>query len=156
MSDFDPTKKLGSFPIYVWIVGGVVASYAVVKWRQSRTTNTTTTPSTDTSSLDYGSSGGSGLASDSPYGTPASVGITAPTPTSTNPVPVYVVPNPKTPTTTVKTPTPTVTKTAPTKVSDTRKTVTTTHPQTQHKRGYTQAQLKAAQSKKNKAAGLEA
>lgn len=149
MSDFDPQKKLAGVPIYLWIGGGVIASYMVIKWRQNKQAPTVSdTPQT---ALDYGSSGGSGLASDSPYGAPAGIGITAPTPSPTNPVPVYVVPNPQTPTTTVKTPVPPVVQKPPAKtVSENTKTVTTKHPST--KRGYTQAQLEAAKKRKQQEA----
>ena len=163
MSDFDPTKKLAGVPLYLWIVGGVAVSYGFVKWRQSRQPAQTETVNPDAvTPLATGSGGGTGLQSDSPYGAPAAIGITAPTPT--NPLPVYVVPNPnppktpttppKTPTTVVKTPVPKVTTKPATTVTKTQSKVTTTHPQATHKRGYTNAQLEAA--KKRKAKGTEA
>lgn len=76
MADFDVTDKLGGQPKWVWIVGGV-AIVSGIFWFRSRNQ---TQPAGETvdSSLAYGSAGGTGLATDQPYGAPESIGITAP------------------------------------------------------------------------------
>lgn len=69
MADFDLTDKLGGQPKWVWIVGGV-AIVSGIFWFRNRNQPQ---PAGETvgSSLAYGSAGGTGLAADQPYGTPA-------------------------------------------------------------------------------------
>lgn len=85
MADLDLTEKLGGQPKWVWIVGGVAVATGYFYYR-SRKQGTTTTVNTD-SSLQDGSSGGTGLATESPYGTPNGIGITSPTPVKSVPMP---------------------------------------------------------------------
>lgn len=85
MADLDLTEKLGGQPKWVWIIGGVAVATGFVYWR-NRKQGTSEVVNTDTS-LQDGSSGGQGLASESPYGTPAGTGITSPTPVQSVPKP---------------------------------------------------------------------
>ena len=86
MADLDLTEKLGGQPKWVWIVGGVAVASGFLYWR-SRNQGTPSTGASYDSSLQSGSSGGTGLATDSPDGTPAGTGITSPTPVQSTPKP---------------------------------------------------------------------
>jgi len=86
MADLDLTEKLGGQPKYIWILGGVAVATGFVYYR-NRNKNTTTSSVSYDSSLQDGSSGGQGLSTESPYGTPAGTGITSPTPVQSVPKP---------------------------------------------------------------------
>lgn len=86
MADLDLTEKLGGQPKYVWILGGVAVVTGFIYYR-NRNQAPAPEPVSYDSSLQDGSSGGSGLASSSPMGTPAGIGITSPTPMQSVPKP---------------------------------------------------------------------
>jgi peptidoglycan hydrolase-like protein with peptidoglycan-binding domain len=86
VADLDLTEKLGGQPKWVWIIGGVAVASGFLYYR-SRKQGTATTGVSYDSSLQDGSSGGQGLATDSPMGTPAGTGITSPTPVQSVPKP---------------------------------------------------------------------
>ena len=86
MADLDLTDKLGGQPKYVWILGGVAVVTGFIYYRNRKQGATAAADSTATS-LQDGSSGGTGLATSSPYGAPAGTGITSPTPVESVPKP---------------------------------------------------------------------
>jgi len=86
MADLDLTDKLGGQPKYVWILGGVAVVTGFIYYRNRKQGAAAVADSTATS-LQDGSSGGTGLATSSPYGAPAGTGITSPTPVESVPKP---------------------------------------------------------------------
>jgi len=87
MADLDLTEKLGGQPKYVWIIGGVGVTTAFLYYRSRKAPAPSTSAVSYDSSLQDGSSGGQGLATTSPMGTPNGTGITSPTPVPSVPKP---------------------------------------------------------------------
>ena len=87
MADLDLTDKLGGQPKYVWILGGVAVVTGFIYYRNRKQGTTTAAADSTATSLQDGSSGGTGLATSSPYGAPAGTGITSPTPVQSVPTP---------------------------------------------------------------------